>query len=181
MATFLKILIFAALGIILCQVLLFGTRARINPLGKPPIPQPAFFLAKLCMCVSIFLLGLEAAIGNPQLSIFATLSFVSLLLGGTFLFTHGFAGLGKNLRVGLPDEETMLVTSGAYRWSRNPLYVSLFCLFGASVIYAFSWLNLSAAALGVFLHHRIVLAEEKFLRVRFKEFEAYARKVRRYL
>jgi protein-S-isoprenylcysteine O-methyltransferase Ste14 len=181
MATCLKILIFAALGVVVCQVLVFGIRARINPLGKPPIPRPAFYLAKLCMCVSIFLLGLEAAIGNPQLPLFAILPFVSLLLGGTFLFAFGFAELGKNLRVGLPDEVTTLVTSGAYRWSRNPLYVSLFCLFGASLIYAFSWLNLSAVALGVILHHRIVLAEETFLRGKFKEFDAYAKKVRRYL
>jgi protein-S-isoprenylcysteine O-methyltransferase Ste14 len=75
----------------------------------------------------------------------------------------------------------MLVTSGVYRFSRNPIYAGIFCLMAASLIYAFSWLNVAAVAIGALLHHRIVLGEEKFLASHFDGYDAYRKRVRRYL
>jgi len=166
--------------IIIGQTAFFGIRARINPMGKPPITPIAFLAAKLGMCTSIFLLGWKASFQGPNLPLFAAIPYVALLCGGTLLFVSSFARLGRSLRIGLPAEETTLVVSGAYRWSRNPIYLALFCLFGASLLYAFSWLNLVAVLCAVVFHHRIVLAEEVFLRRRFKDYETYCEKVPRY-
>jgi protein-S-isoprenylcysteine O-methyltransferase Ste14 len=83
--------------------------------------------------------------------------------------------------MGLPQDETALVSSGMYGFSRNPIYLGIFLIMGASLVYAFSWVNLVAVILGVALHHRIVLAEEKFLYRQFSGYEAYCRRVRRWL
>jgi protein-S-isoprenylcysteine O-methyltransferase Ste14 len=179
--TILRMLIFAALGCVTFQILLYGSRIRGNPIGRPPIARPAFLFAKVCATLSLILLCLAAARGNTPLSHIGTAAFVFLLLAGTLLFVLAFPRLRGNLRMGLPEEETTLVTSGIYGFSRNPLYLALFCLLGASLIYAFSWLNLAAVVLAVILHHRIVLAEEKYLTGRFAEYQAYSRSVRRYL
>jgi protein-S-isoprenylcysteine O-methyltransferase Ste14 len=97
------------------------------------------------------------------------------------IFALGFPKLGTSLRIGLPREETALVTSGIYGLSRNPIYLAIFCLLGASLLYAFSWVNLAAVLISVALHHRIVLAEETYLVNRFVEYSSYKRRVRRYL
>jgi DNA-binding transcriptional LysR family regulator len=85
------------------------------------------------------------------------------------------------IRMGLPKEPTTLVNEGIYRYSRNPIYLGLFALSGASLIYAFSPLNLVAAVASVAIHHRIVQSEERFLSETFPEYESYRKAVRRYL
>ena len=72
------------------------------------------------------------------------------------------------------------MTSSIYAFSRNPIYVGLYLILAASLIYAFSWVNLVAVVTAVVLHHRIILAEEQFLSLRFKEYDAYRLRVRRY-
>jgi protein-S-isoprenylcysteine O-methyltransferase Ste14 len=181
MTAVLRVLVFAALGSLTVQILLYGSRIKGDAVGKPPIAWPALALAKISMGVSLLLLFWKAARGGVQLSPAATVIVMGLLLGGTAIFMFALAALGANLRMGLPKEETALVTSGLYRLSRNPLYLALFCFLGASLIYAFSWVNLAAAAIAVVFHHRIVLAEEKYLANRFSDYRAYCMRVRRYL
>ncbi len=180
MAIFLRIFVLAAVGCLGVEILVFGKRARGNRLGDPPIAKPAFALAKLGASVSIFLLILRAITGPAPVSMVASAACAVLLLGGTVIFTMGIARLGGSLRVGLPQEDTALVTTGIYAFTRNPIYVGMSLVMGASLIFAFSWLNIVAVILGVALHHFIVLAEERFLLAQFKDYEAYCRKVRRY-
>jgi len=176
-----RIVILAAVGYGAVQILLLARHARANPIGNLPIVAPAFVLAKLCLVVSVCSLLLTAALNPPHLSILHRTVFLFFLLGGMLVFTISMSQLGENLRMGLPQEQTVLVTSGIYRFSRNPIYVALYGLMAASVIYASSWINGAAAAIAIVLPHRIVLSEERFLAGRFKEFESYRKKVRRYL
>lgn len=180
MATFMRVFILASAGWLALAILLFGSRIRANSLGNPPIAKPAFFLAKLGVSVSCVLLILKAALSPPQQSDVASIVCLWLLMGGTLIFTLGLSQLGASLRVGLPREQTSLVRSGIYGWSRNPIYVGIYMIMGVSLLYAFSWLNLAAALAGVALHHRIILSEERFLATQFEEYETYRSKVRRY-
>jgi protein-S-isoprenylcysteine O-methyltransferase Ste14 len=81
------------------------------------------------------------------------------------------------------DQATTLVTSGIYRLTRNPMYVSLACLLCA---WAF-WLARPLAALGplvfVLLIDRLQIApEERVLTARFgAAYLEYQRSVRRWL
>ncbi len=176
-----RIVIFAAAGFSALQILRLARHAGANPVGKPPIARPAFLLAKLCLVVSLCSLLLTAALNPPHLAILHRTAFLCLLLGGTAMFSISMSQLGGNLRMGLPEEQTVLVTSGIYRFSRNPIYVALYSLLAASVLYASSWVNCIAAIIATVLHHRIVLSEERFLAGRFKEFADYRKRVRRYI
>jgi len=169
------------LSLLACQMALLLRGERIDVMGRPPLPRPAFFVAKLSLATSVVCLVARAITGPAPDSPIALTAFFALLLGGTAVLALAFHRLGLNLRMGLPTESTTLVSGGIYRYSRNPIYLGLFGLVGASVIYAFSLLNLAAAAVSIVLHHRIVLSEERFLSARFPEYEAYRRSVPRYL
>jgi protein-S-isoprenylcysteine O-methyltransferase Ste14 len=181
MATVLRILVFLAFACLAFQMLLFGSRIKGNALGKPPIAWPALALAKLSLAVSLVLMFYEAVRGKRDPSPLAAAAILCLLAGGGIIGTLAFRGLGANLRVGLPGEETTFVNSGIYGRSRNPIYLALFCLLGSSLLYAFSWINLACVLIAVALHHRIVLSEERFLEGRFANYAAYRNNVRRYL
>ncbi len=181
MTVILRVLVFVTAALLAFQVLIFGRHIRANPLGNPPIGRAAFVLAKVGAAVSFLLLLLEAAIGPRDLPAAKSVLCACLLIGGDIIFALGMSSLGGNLRVGLPQEETALVTSGVYAYTRNPIYVGLCFILAASLLYAPSWLNLVAVVTTVVLHHRIILAEEGFLARHFTDYEAYRSRVRRYL
>ena len=182
MDTGLRILVLLAFASAVFLILFSGLRIKgADPAGKPPIARPAFILAKLALTVSFLFLLLRAIQGGAHLGPARAVVFLCLLIGGTVILILAVIGLGENLRMGLPKEETALITTGVYGFSRNPLYFGGFCLLAASVVYAFSWFNVVAAAIAVILHHRIVLSEERYLAGHFAEYAAYRRKVRRYI
>lgn len=181
MTTMLRVMVIASLAWLGFQILLIGYASRIPSLGRASIAWPALLAAKAGLAIPLGSMLWAAVAGGTRLSPVATAVFLAILLGGTLVLTLGLFGLGKNLRMGLPGEETVLITSGIFGYSRNPIYVGIFFMMGAALVYAFSWVSLAAAAAGVLLHHRIVLAEERFLAQQFKDYEAYRKRVRRYL
>jgi protein-S-isoprenylcysteine O-methyltransferase Ste14 len=78
---------------------------------------------------------------------------------------------------------TTLVLSGPYRYTRNPMYVSLALLtIGCGLLLATWWpIVLLVPALAV-VQQFVILPEERYLRGRFgTDYEAYTRRVRRWL
>jgi protein-S-isoprenylcysteine O-methyltransferase Ste14 len=107
---------------------------------------------------------------------------VFLLCLAVIFFIISFANLGTSLRVGLPEQETVLKTKGIFQFSRNPLYLSAYLICIASLLYYPNQVNLVLAAYGIFVHHKIILGEEKFLASTFgPQWEEYRKNVRRYL
>ena len=176
-----RILVLCTFALLAGQVIYLSLRGRVSLFGKPPISRLLFFLAKLCVSLSMFCLLIELVWGRPRPSPALIAPFLVLWLGGTIILAMSFHNIGASLRMGIPSECTSLVTSGIYRISRNPIYLGIHCLMAASLVYAFSLLNLVAVVEAVLLHHRIILAEEKFLAERFQEYEAYRKSVPRYI
>jgi protein-S-isoprenylcysteine O-methyltransferase Ste14 len=174
------ILVLCTLVLLAGQLIYLAFHGRIGSLGKPPISRLLFFLAKLCGLISMLCLVIQLQWGPRQTSAL-TAPFLAFWLAGVVILVFSFYGLGANLRMGIPTEQTALVTSGIYGLSRNPIYLGLDCLMVGSLVYAFSLLNLVAVVEAVLLHHRIILAEEKFLGERFPEYEAYKASVPRYV
>jgi protein-S-isoprenylcysteine O-methyltransferase Ste14 len=78
---------------------------------------------------------------------------------------------------------TRIVTTGAYKVSRNPVYLSL-ALLQAGLAFASQslWLLLTAAAAVAITHWGIILREERYLEGKFgDEYRRYAASVRRWL
>jgi protein-S-isoprenylcysteine O-methyltransferase Ste14 len=76
-----------------------------------------------------------------------------------------------------------VVDSGAFRVSRNPLYVGLHAIFlGMALILNTLWVLLAWLPLLAVIHYGVVLREERHLEAKFGEpYRRYSSKVRRYL
>jgi len=76
-----------------------------------------------------------------------------------------------------------LVLQGAYRFTRNPMYVSMtLSVIGLGFALDDLWLVIGAALFLIIVHYTAVLREEAYLDEKFgDEYRAYKKKVRRYL
>lgn len=103
------------------------------------------------------------------------------ILGFALLFLGRF-GLGTSFRTGFAREQTRFEQAGIFRYSRNPMYLGIYATLLSAYLYT---LNPVVLAVGVFIaavRHKIVLYEERYLRVVFgTAYDEYCRRVRRYL
>ena len=88
---------------------------------------------------------------------------------------------GTNVNPFLPT--TAIVTSGPFRFSRNPLYLALTLLyFGLTVAFNTWWGIVVLVPLLIIMHFGVVLREERYLEKKFgDEYRRYKAKVGRYV
>ncbi len=81
------------------------------------------------------------------------------------------------------EASTELVTTGAFRWSRNPMYLGLVtCTLGAFVMYGTLAPGIAVPSLAWILQKRFIEGEEAHLEAQFGEtYRAYKERVRRWL
>ena len=119
-----------------------------------------------------------AGAGVVQLAIGVALIGVGLgLVGWTF---RVLAAAGTTFR---PDRApTALVTTGPFRWTRNPIYLGLTAMyFGAALVTNRAWPIVLLPLVLLVLTSAVVHREETYLRETFPEYDPYARRVRRWL
>ena len=77
---------------------------------------------------------------------------------------------------------TAIVTSGPFRFSRNPLYVSITLMYGGLTLAANTWWGaIVLVPLLVVVHRGVVLREERYLERKFGDaYRQYRSRVRRY-
>ena len=108
-------------------------------------------------------------------------SAILLLLGIAFVVS-AFLYLGSDSRFGVSGDSGGLRTAGIYRISRNPMYLGFYLVTLASLVSVPHPANVCLGLVGVYVHHRIVLAEERFLHKKHAaSYEAYRRRVIRYM
>jgi protein-S-isoprenylcysteine O-methyltransferase Ste14 len=154
--------------------------------GISPVHPAILVAAKGGFAVSWSILGLRLA-GVDLLGVTWPAARVPALIAsvlGLALVTVALARLREAARIGLPPagRTTRLKTTGVYALSRNPVYVGALLICVASCAYVPHWVNILATVVTSACHHRIVLAEERFLRDRFgAEWQNYCASVRRYV
>lgn len=146
------------------------------------IPPPVFFFA----CLGCGLL----------MEYFFPINLISLsliprvIVGGVFLLISGyfsvnaFFALIKNKTPFDTSKSTIkMVTDGAYRFSRNPLYLSLLLLlFGFAILLSSLWLFCTIPILYTLFLFKAVKLEERYLSQKFgEEYLNYSAKVRRWI
>jgi protein-S-isoprenylcysteine O-methyltransferase Ste14 len=153
-------------------------------LGIPTIDKFYFYSGKIAVFCSWAFMIMKAMfpwLGYSHEPVILLWFGVFLAALGSVIMSAAFFSLGTSLKVGLPQEETALMTKGIYRVSRNPIYVGVDMICIASVIYFPNILNIVVTAYGIAIHHSIIRGEEKFLAVRFGEkWKEYSSRVRRY-
>jgi protein-S-isoprenylcysteine O-methyltransferase Ste14 len=108
----------------------------------------------------------------------------SLILAGLALFA---AGVRNFLRAGTPlptnKPTRALVTTGIHRWTRNPIYLGMFLVYGGIGIAAPSpWILILTLPLAITIRYGVVAREEAYLERRFGDaYRDYKARVRRWL
>ena len=108
----------------------------------------------------------------------------ALILIGLALFA---AGIRNFLRAKTPVPTTeptrTLVTTGIHGWTRNPIYLGMFLLYGGIGIAARSpWILILAPPLAIAIRYGVVAREEAYLERRFGDtYRDYKSRVRRWL
>ena len=142
----------------------------------PPFLYLGVFLAAL---VANWFLPLPLATTFVAVTIGLCLSVVAIVVARWGRRTMTAAG--TNVRPTRPA--TTIVTSGPFRFSRNPLYVALTLLYlGLTTAVNTWWGLILLAPLLLVMHVGVVLREERYLDHKFGEsYRVYRSKVRRYV
>jgi len=98
-------------------------------------------------------------------------------------FALTLSSFGDSFRVGIDEHKPdKLVTTGMFTISRNPIYVCFLMFFTGLFLIHRNIVIAVAVVLFAMAIHRQVLREEKFLKAHYgAEYEAYCKRVRRYL
>ncbi len=114
-----------------------------------------------------------------------------LIAGGVTFFIVGvaliilarreFARHGQYTDPGHPT--TIIVTTGVFSFSRNPLYLGVVCiLMGIALAFNLLWVLAFLIPSLIACHYILIIPEEKYLTARFgEEYRTYAASVRRWL
>jgi protein-S-isoprenylcysteine O-methyltransferase Ste14 len=146
------------------------------------IPPPIFFF--VCLGCSLLLEYLF------PISLINFLPVPRVIVGGIFIIiaicfsVSGFFMLiWKKTTFGTSKSTSKIVTTGVYRFSRNPLYFSLLLLLsGVAILLLSLWLFLAIPILYVLFLFKAVKPEEKYLLQKFgEEYLHYSEKVRRWI
>ena len=176
---------FIIMGVALLIITIPLKKEGFSFLGKPTIDPILFYTGKIALFSGwgFFLYrSIEISTCKGYGSSIAEWIAAIILCIATMILIFAFNALGKSLRVGLPNEETKLQTTGIYRFSRNPLYLGVFMVSISSSLYYPDIFNIILASYGIFVHYKITLAEEHFLEERFgEEWIEYKRRVRRFI
>jgi len=108
----------------------------------------------------------------------------SLILSGLALAAtgiHNFSRAGTSVRSIKPTRA--LVTTGIHGWTRNPIYLGMFLLYGGISVAARSpWILVLTAPLAIVIRYGVVAREEAYLERRFGDaYREYKARVRRWL
>jgi len=146
------------------------------------IPPPLFFF----VCLGFgFLLEYFLPIHPISLSLIprVIVGCIFILISGYFA-ASAFVVLIKNkTSFDTSKSTTKIVTDGSFRFSRNPLYLSLLLLlFGIAVLMFSIWLFFTIPILYILFLFKAVKPEESYLSQKFgEEYLEYSAKVRRWV
>ncbi len=174
-------------GMVLTRVLIMRSRG-IEAMNFGKIDKTDFLIPPFALFY--FYLVFAAAFGFPTVSAqqffhsdFAAWIGVLCCLAGICLMLWSLISFGRSFRVGIDVEHPdKLITTGAFSFSRNPIYVAFaLVLLGEFLIFP-NWILLLYMGAGTWLFHRQVLREEDYLKQHYgDEYQQYCQRVRRYV
>ena len=184
----------AALLILVHQLLFQGMFFAKNYLLKHKLGKPirgfnleanlsiSFFVLFIGLSIYLALSGGEP--GGLNLIPVSMALFIGLLLMLANLVT-GLASLkdlGDSWRIGVIEEQqTRLIESGIYRYSRNPYFFAYLLMFAAYTILLQNLVLLVLSFIGFGMVHAMILKEEKYLaKTHGEAYQQYRQRVPRY-
>ena len=145
------------------------------------LPPPAIYVAFILLGAG---LRYAAALTLPGPRFISLAAGLAIIVAGFWLIADAiklFRRTGQEPAPWKPSPE--LVLNGAYRFTRNPMYLGLTCIqAGLGLALNNLWIALLAPFSLLAVHFLAVVPEEKYLTEKFGEsYRSYLTKVRRYL
>jgi protein-S-isoprenylcysteine O-methyltransferase Ste14 len=159
----------AVLGI---QILLLIVTMVFRRTPVRVTPNPWFWLLAFVATYGLFAFTAFAPNGRPLVP-----SFVTNSLAVVSVAVQVFARLSLGRSIGFVPANRGIVTTGAYRFVRHPIYLGMFVALMSFVLRSYSRLSLALAVLLVLLFMVKSIVEERFLTAD-PEYAAYLRQVR---
>jgi protein-S-isoprenylcysteine O-methyltransferase Ste14 len=148
-------------------------------IARPPV---LFLAALLLGLASDYLLPVPFAVAESDAVHWIIAG--SLILVGVALAAAGIRNFSR-AETPVPTREPVraLVTTGVHGWTRNPIYLGMFLVYGGIGIAARSpWTLLLTLPLAITIRYGVVAREEAYLERRFGDaYRAYKSGVRRWL
>ena len=147
------------------------------------IPPPLFYLAGLALGWALdtqlpFMIDDDGP-GRVQIALAATL----LAIGGGLMY-WGIGTMAHAHTAIMPNQRARaLVTSGPYRFTRNPMYLGLAIAYvGGALLTNTAWPLVLLPAVLVIVRAFVIAREERYLRAEFgPEYDRFCGRVRRWL
>jgi len=146
------------------------------------IPPPVVAIGIALLMWSVFNSASSAQfLGTAHMILVATLAGIGLSFD--LLALGGFLQAKTTINPMRPRVTSTVVTTGVYRITRNPMYLGLVFFLGAWASYLWlSWALLGPVLFVAYITRFQIMPEERVLSATFgKEYEAYMKKVRRWL
>jgi protein-S-isoprenylcysteine O-methyltransferase Ste14 len=150
------------------------------------VAPPLIYIGVLALALVI-----DLAVGGPRIGAPLGIPHIARITAGVAFFLIGMLLTGRGLalfrlagtevRPWMPS--TTLVTSGIYRFTRNPMYLGLTLSYaGLSLLADSAIALLCLIPLLVIITYGVIKREERYLEVKFGEgYRKYKRKVRRWI
>lgn len=171
-------------GMFLLKNMMLKRKIGVQIRGKNREATIATFSFALFIIVSLLFSFFENPVGEIELpqSLYLSIPGMALLMASLIVAGTSLVDLKDSWRVGVVEgQQTKLITSGIYRFTRNPYFISyIFLFFGYTIILQNIFLLLFTVLNLVFVH-KMILKEEHYLKsIHGEHYLQYLKSVRRY-
>lgn len=155
---------------------------KIRGKNKEAVISVLFFALFVGASLYLSLTGASAGKIEGITTLYIQVPALALILLSLVISAFALIGLRESWRVGvIENQKTELITSGIYRFSRNPYFVSYIMMFSGYTLLLQNLILLGLALFNTILIHLMILKEEKYLLgVHADSYEEYKNKVPRY-
>lgn len=157
---------------------------KTNQAGIGNKPKKVIIVERIMSIATVSTIVIEVySILFTTLNILDGLRIIGIVFGilAIIFFALATITMKDSWRVGIPEEKTSLISTGIYKWSRNPAFVGFDLLY---ISICLMYFNLPLLLISVFagtMLHLQILQEEKHMQNMFgKEYEEYKKHTLRY-
>jgi len=179
----LKLVILYRKNGIKANVLAKGGKSKEISRVELTVKATTFIWGAMWLVFSVAGLKAESSIGPAiKANMYRYIGTIALAIGVS-VFISAMVSLKTSWRVGIDKQtQTSLITSGVYRYSRNPAFVGFDIMFTGFALTFPTVLTIVVAVINIVAVHRLILQEEKHLKSVFgKDYIDYMSKTPRYV
>lgn len=158
---------------------------KTNQMGIGNKPKKVLMIERIMSVATVTVIIAEVcSIFLVKNYLMPELRIAGIIIGITavLFFAMATSTMKNSWRVGIPEEKTMLISNGIYRWSRNPAFVGFDLLYVSICLLFFNIPLLILSIWAALMLHLQIIQEEAHMMTMFgEEYETYRKHTMRYL